>query len=215
MEHVARLLSRPFNGPHRRRAKFGSRPHRMRWSRHARSRHCFNCPLADRARDEGVAGRHAARRPGRADGARRAGQGARPEPPPDRRPDPGLRSAGRRSGLQPGPRGRRRARLRLPARHHRQPLLLVVAADHPDGVPRDQGRRGRRVHLGGCRDGVAIRQRQLRLVAGHQEPAVRRGAGAFRRPRPPAPTSGTTPAATGICPTSTSRWARPQRTSRC
>ena len=31
-------------------------------------------------------------------------------------------------------------------------------------------------------------------------------------PRPPVPTSGTTPAATGICRTSTSRWARPPRT---
>ena len=36
------------------------------------------------------------------------------------------------------------ARLRLPARHHGQPLLLVVAADHPDGLPRHQGRRGLR-----------------------------------------------------------------------
>jgi len=26
------------------------------------------------------------------------------------------------------------------ARHHAQPLLLVLAADHPDGVPRHQGR---------------------------------------------------------------------------
>ena len=82
---------------------------------------------------------------------------------------------GRRAGLQHGPRGRRRARLRLPAGHHRQPLLFVVAADHPDGVPRDQGRRGRRVHLRRRRDGVPIRQGQLGLVAGHQEPAVRRG----------------------------------------
>ena len=56
------------------------------------------------------------------------------------------------------------AGLRLPAGHHGQPLLLVVAADHPDGVPRDQGRRGRRVHL--CRrgDGVAVRQGQRRLA---------------------------------------------------
>src|SRR5690349_25106225 len=35
----------------------------------------------------------------------------------------------------------------LPAGHHRQPLLLVVAAEHPDGIPRHQGRRGPRVHL--------------------------------------------------------------------
>ena len=39
------------------------------------------------------------------------------------------------------------ARLRQPARHHGHPVLLLLAADHPDGVPRDQGRRGRRVHL--------------------------------------------------------------------
>ena len=153
------------------------------WSRHAGSRHRLNCPLADRARHERVAGQHAARRPGRPDGARRARQSAGAEPPPDRRPDPGLRPAGRRAGLQHGPRRRRRARLRLPARHHRQPVLLVVAADHPDGLPRDQGRRGRRVHLRGRRDGVPVRQGQLRLLAGHQEPAVRRGPGAYGRRR--------------------------------
>ena len=35
---------------------------------------------------------------------------------------------------------------------------LVLAADHPDGVPRDQGRRGGRVHLG--RGGVREQVRQ-------------------------------------------------------
>ena len=39
------------------------------------------------------------------------------------------------------------ARLRPPARRDDQALLLLVGADHPHGVPRDQGRRGRRVHL--------------------------------------------------------------------
>ena len=30
--------------------------------------------------------------------------------------------------------------LRPPARHHDHPVLRLVAADHPDGVPRHQGR---------------------------------------------------------------------------
>ena len=65
---------------------------------------------------------------------------ARPARP--RRPDDGLRPARRRVRLQHRAHRRGAARLRLPARHDGQPLLLVVAADHPDGVPRDQGRRG-------------------------------------------------------------------------
>ena len=81
------------------------------------------------------------------------------DPKRHRRPDDGLRAARRRGRLQHRPRGGRRARLRLPARHHGQPVLLVVAADHPDGVPRDQGGRGRRVRLRGCGDGVAVRRR--------------------------------------------------------
>ena len=43
---------------------------------------------------------------------------------------------------------RGRGPARRPARRprrHRQPLLLVVAADDPHGRPRHQGRRGRRV----------------------------------------------------------------------
>ena len=52
-----------------------------------------------------------------------------------------------------------------PARHHRHPLLLVVAADHPHGHARHQGRRGRRVRLGRRGDGVAVREGQLRLAA--------------------------------------------------
>ena len=52
-------------------------------------------------------------------------------------------------------------------------------------------------------------------LAGHAQPAVRRRRAAdCRRPRL-APTSGTTRARTACCPTSTSRWARPPRTSRC
>ena len=94
-----------------------------------------------------------------------------------RRPDHGLRAARRRGGLQHRPRGRRRARLRLPARHHGQPVLLVVAADHPDGVPRDQGRRGQRVHLRGRRDGFALPEGHLRRLARLAQPAVRRRRG--------------------------------------
>ena len=45
------------------------------------------------------------------------------------------------------------------AGRHDHPLLRLVRADHPDGVPRDQGRRGRRVHLRRRRDGVAVRAR--------------------------------------------------------
>ena len=66
------------------------------------------------------------------------------------------------------------AGLRPPARHHGHPLLLVVAADHPDGLARDQGRRGRRVRLRRRRDGLPVRQGQLRPLARHPEPALRR-----------------------------------------
>ena len=57
--------------------------------------------------------------------------------------------------------------LRSPARHDRQPVLLVVAADDPDGLPRDQGRRGGRVHLGRGRVREPARQGQQRLLARH------------------------------------------------
>ena len=144
---------------------------------------------------------------------RRAGQDPRARPARHRRPDARLRPARRRAGLQHGPRRRGAARLRLPARHHHHPLLLVVAADHPDGDARDQGRRGRRVHLRRRRDRQPLRQGQQRQPPGHHEPGLRRRAGPQRGPqgrrrrRP-----GTTPAPPARCPTSTSRWARPPRT---
>ena len=47
------------------------------------------------------------------------------------------------------------------------------AADHADGVPRDPGRRGRRVHQRGRRDGLPVRQGQFRQLAGHAQPTVR------------------------------------------
>ena len=132
-----------------------------------------------------------------------------------RRPDARLRPARRRAGLQPGPGRRRAAGLGPPAGHHRHPLLLLVAADHPDGAARDQGGRGRRVHLGRCRDGLPLRQGQLRRPA--RTPRTR----CSPRPRPAPPSArrarrrraGTTRARTACCPTSTSRWARPPRTS--
>ena len=52
-------------------------------------------------------------------------------------------------------------------------VLLVVVADHPDGVSRDQGGRRRRLRLGRRGNGVAIRQGHVGLVAGHQEPDLR------------------------------------------
>ena len=48
-----------------------------------------------------------------------------------------------------------------------------------------------------------------------QERPLRRGPGAHRRRSLPAPRSGMTRARTATSPTSTSRWARPPRTSRC
>ena len=66
--------------------------------------------------------------------------------------DLGLRAARRRGGLQPRPRHRAARRARRRAGRHRQPLLLVVAPDHPHGRARDQGRRGRRVRRRRRRD---------------------------------------------------------------
>ena len=64
------------------------------------------------------------------------------------------------------------------------PLLRVVGADHPDGLPRDQGRRGRRLHLRRRRDGLAVRQGHLRPHGPDtQNPRLRRGRGAHRETR--------------------------------
>ena len=104
----------------------------------------------------------------------RARQGAAARPARHRRPDAGLRAARRRAGLQHGPRGRASCSATTRARHDGHPVLLVVAADHPDGVPRDQGRRGRRLHLGRRRVRLPVRQRQQRRPAGHAEPGLRR-----------------------------------------
>ena len=73
----------------------------------------------------------------------------------------------------------------------RHPLLRVVAADHPDGVARDPGRRGRRLRLGRRRDAspgtpgatpTACRPRRRRwsAAAGRTRASPRPGSG----PRP-------------------------------
>ncbi len=99
-------------------------------------------------------------------------------PRPDRGRDLGQRAAGRRGGLQrrPGDRAARGARRR--AGRHREPLLLVVAADHPHGRARDQGRRGRRVRRRWRRDGEPLPLRHVRRRAGHAQREVRRRRGA-------------------------------------
>ena len=56
--------------------------------------------------------------------------------------DHGLGPARRRGRLQRRPGGRPAGRTARRARCDRQPLLLVVPPDHPDGRPRHPGRRG-------------------------------------------------------------------------
>ena len=71
----------------------------------------------------------------------------------------------------------------------------------------------------GRRDRLPLRQGQLRLLAGHPQPAC--SPTRWRAPptgpsTAPAARPGTTRARTACCPTPTSRWARPPRTSpRC
>ena len=184
----------------------------------ARSRHRRHRPLADRPRRQGLARRASAPTtwPRRSCAPRWT---RCPQLDPHDIDDLmlGCGQPGGESGLQHRPRRRRAARLRLPARHDRQPLLLVVAADDPDGLPRDQGRRGRRVHLRRRRDGLALRQGQLRRPGptrttrcfAEAEAAHRQGRRERRR-RLARPARGRR-----RCPTSTSRWARPPRTWPC
>ena len=72
---------------------------------------------------------------------------------------------------------------RRPRRHH-HPLLRLLGADHADGVPRDQGRRGRRVRLRRRRDGLAVRRRAAPTPG--PTPATRCFAEAEARTRGPA-----------------------------
>ena len=138
-----------------------------------------------------------------------------PELDPDghRRPDARLRPPRRRAGPQPGPHRRRADGHGPPAGLHRHPLLLLLAADHPHGAARHQGRRGRRLHLRRRRDGLPLRQGQLRRPAGHPQPALRRRRGPHRGPRRARRArAGTTRARTAWSRTRTSRWGRPPRT---
>ena len=89
----------------------------------------------------------------------------------DRGPHHGLRSAGRRVGLQHRPGRRHPGGSRRRAGRDRQPLLLVEPADHPHGRPRHQGRRGRLLHRRRRRDRQPLRRRRQRHGA---EPGVRR-----------------------------------------
>ena len=89
------------------------------------------------------------------------------------------------AGLQHRPRRRRPGRAGRRPRRHRQPLLLVVAADDPHGRPRHQGRRGRRVHRRRRRDREPLRRRRRRhrrrndafADAGARTARARRGGG--------------------------------------
>ena len=74
----------------------------------------------------------------------------------------GMRSAGRRGGLQHRPRRRDPRRSRRRPRRHGQPLLLEQPADHPHGRARDQGRRGRLLHRRRRRGRQPLRQRRER-----------------------------------------------------
>ena len=97
----------------------------------------------------------------------------------------GLRLRRGRAGLQRRAHRRPAGGHRPPrARLHGQPLLRLLAADHADGLPRDQGRRGRHLHR------------------------RRRGGRLARRRRAPR-SSSTTPSTAPRAPptTSTSRWA--------
>ena len=94
---------------------------------------------------------------------------------------------------------------------HDHPVLLVVAADHPHGRARDQGRRGRRVHRrrGRVREPVQARATPTAGPTPRTRSSRTPGCAARSAPRA-ARARGRRP--TGS-PTSTSRWARRPRTS--
>ncbi len=90
----------------------------------------------------------------------------------------GLPGRGERQQHGPGRQRAQRHGRRPRSDHH--PLLRVVGADHTDGLPRDQGRRGGRDHLRRRGDRLALRQGHLRPLARHPQPAVRRRRGPQR-----------------------------------
>ena len=167
---------------------------------HARGSDRFCGPLPHRPRQQGFAQGLPARRPERADHQGRPGQGPGARPHDDQRPDARLRAPRRRGRQQHGPRGRHPARLRRDPRHHDHPLLLLLGADLPDGLPRDQGRRGRRLHLRRRRDGLPLRQGHLRPHPRHPQPAVRGGAARAPTSTRRAARTGTTRATTAKLP---------------
>ena len=122
----------------------------------------------------------------------------------------GCGQPGGEAGLQHRPGRRAPGRHRRP-RRHRQPVLLVVAADDPHGRPRHQGRRGRRVRR--------RRRRDRRAASSSAWPTAARttplfaDAEARTAERAARASGGDVDAARRACPTSTSPWARRPRTS--
>ncbi len=126
----------------------------------------------------------------------------------DRRPDDGLRPAGGRAGLQHRPGRGDPGRPRRRPRRHRQPLLLVVAADHPHGRARHQGGRGRRLHRRRRRERVS----RLRAGSSDTAPRTRLRRRRAQRTSPGRRRPGRRGRRRRACPTSTSPWGRPPRT---
>ena len=113
------------------------------------------------------------------------------------------------AGYNIAPRRRAPRRARRAGRD-RQPLLLVVAPDHPHGGARDQGRRGRRVRRRRRRDREPVHERRGRRRPARTPKFADAEAAHAERTRGRQPVVG---APARACPTSTSRWARPPRTS--
>ena len=104
--------------------------------------------------------------------ARRAQPGGRLRP--DRRHPDGLRLPDGRAGLQRRPQRAAAGRHRPPRPGgHRQPLLLLLAADAADGLPRDRRRRGRPVHRRRRRGRLALPARTRRSTRTRSSTAPR------------------------------------------
>ena len=123
------------------------------------------------------------------------------DPAAHRGPDARLRAARRRAGLQPRAHRRGAARARRRAGHDGEPVLLVVAADHPHGVPRHQGGGGGCLRLGRRRVASAATTRGASDLPGAFNPALRVRTDAARRSaRPPTRPPGPTRATSGELP---------------